>query len=256
MAEKTNSLKDIKIPNSSFYYSSEFKKDWINDIPVAYAMDIALENYFSGVFEFPLDRIIYATNDYTFYERERKNDGNLNLPYMSYARIGYSETDREWMNNYGHLIGLRGCDSDVISLGKNLRYFPIKMEYEGIVCFSQQKDLEYAYRKIAYESANETIIYPQLESSDGTIIRNVGIFNVDIEFNPSFNESEWLEKNRIFTLGLDFSCDTYLIMSDSEKISVAKSVELEFITAKKLNRENSEESVPPMVILNEYFGNV
>ena len=49
---------------------------------MVYSMDIYLEKYFSEVLNFPLDRIIYASNEYFFIERGIKNCGYLNIKFI------------------------------------------------------------------------------------------------------------------------------------------------------------------------------
>ena len=60
-----------------FYYGEQMKS-WANT-PMAYALDIAIENYFGNTLEFPLDRIIYASNEYCFRERTRLNKGDMTI---------------------------------------------------------------------------------------------------------------------------------------------------------------------------------
>lgn len=261
----TNSNSHYLTKSSSFYYGEQFKS-WAN-IPMGYALDIEIENFFGNVLEFPLDRIIYASNEYCFRERTRKNEGDLNLPFMNYYRTGFGESERPWFNDYSNRFGMIDVQNKFTSLmGGKMKIYPITMEYEASVFFGQDKDCQYAMNKLLFEGSNETIIYPQIEMNNGDIIKNIGIVGLDLEYMPNYQESDWLEQNRIWSIGINFNVTTFMIGEfntnptgeyDSHGnpmgIKVAKSVLLQFFSAKKLNYENYNES-EQMEWLIEYFG--
>lgn len=242
MAEQTNIINTIKIPNSSLFYSKEFNENWVNDKTYVYALDIEFENYIKDVLNFPLTRIIYAQNAYTFYERERKNDGLLNLPYLNYYRTGYSEADRPWFNNWANRLYPLSNDEQIHALGQKIKIFPIKVEYEATCFFSQQKDMEYAYTQLMFEASNETIIYPIVETTNGDTVKNIGIVSFDLEYNPNFEEFDYLEKNKIFSIGMDFNIDTFMYVGDTSNITLAKEIVEEFVSAKELNKDDIDKS--------------
>ena len=246
------------ITRSSPFYYGEQMKHWAST-PMSYAIDIAIENHFSKSLEFPLDRIIYASNEYCFRERTRKNEGDLNLPFLNYYRVGYNKSEREWFNDYSNRFGLIDRQNKFTSiLGGKMRIYPITIQYEATVFFAQNKDCEYAMNKLLFDASNETTIEPQLETNDGDIIKNSGLVNFDLEYNPTYQESDWLEQNRIWTIGIDFSVTTFMIGNfdtNPDNLHVAKSVLLEFFSAKKLNYENYMDSEQMEMLLVEYFGN-
>lgn len=246
-----------------FYYGNQMKS-WANT-PMVYSLDIAIENHFSSILELPLDRIIYASNEYCFRERTRKNNGDLNLPFVNYYRTGYEKSEREWFNNYSNKYGLIDRENKFTSLlGGRLRVYPITITYEATAFFSQNKDCEYAMNKLLFEDSNETILNPQLETDKGDIIENIAIFDSDLSYNPTYQESDWLEQNRIWTIGIDFSVTTFMIgnfnpLPDRDAngnpmpLHVAKSVLLQFFCAKKLNYQDYMKSERMEWILSEYF---
>lgn len=238
-----------------FYYGNQMKS-WAN-VPMSYAQDIAIENYFSQVLELPLDRIIYASNEYCFRERTRKNKGELNLPFFNYYRKGFEPTDRPWFNNYANKFGMLDTYNKFTSaLGGKIKLYPITMNYEGTVFYAQDKDNLYAVNKLLYESSNETKIYPQIETNDGTIIKNIGIVDFNIDYMPNYQESDWLEQNRIWSIGVDFSVQTFMIGEfdgNPNNLHVAKKVVLEFFTAKKFDYSDYNNSEQLQWVLKEYF---
>ena len=252
----TNSNPHFMTRSQPFYYGEQMKS-WANT-PMSYAIDIAIENRLGKTLEFPLDRIIYASNEYCFRERTRRNEGELNLPFLNYYRVGFDDADRPWKNDFSNRFGLIDRENKFTSLmGGKMRIYPITISYEATAFFGQNKDCEYAMNKLLFDSSNETIINPQVETNEGDIIKNAGVMNFDIEYNPNYQESDWLEQNRIWTIGLDFTVTTYMIGKfdqNPDGLRVAKKVLLEFFTAKKLNYENYKESERMEILLSEYFG--
>ena len=247
------------IKNKSYYYKDTFDSYWSANSVVAYALDLKIDEWVQNVLQFPSDRIIYASNDFTFRERTRnKKDnpisvGSLDLPYLSYYRTGYSECDREWWNNYANLFGVLDIANERYEskVGK-IRLTPVKVEYEATAFFSQEKDCEYALTEILHDASNETILFPELYVDENYTLKNIAIFNNDIEFNPEFNENDWLEQNKIFTISMNWSFDTFLIIGCDNNVSIAEEVIMEFISAKKLSKPNISESEAKEVFI-EYF---
>lgn len=242
--------------SSSFYYGNQMNH-W-SAVPISYSVDIAVEYLFSEVLEFPLDRIIYASNDYCFRERTRVNKGELNLPFMNYYRTGYDYSSRRWFNDFSNRFWLQDSQNERTTLmGGKMKIYPIEIQYEGTVFFAQNKDCEYAMNKLLYVNSNETIITPKLEFGDGNILENAGVFNLDVDYNPEYQENEWLEKNRIWTIGLEFSVRTFMIGQfdrNPDNLRIAKSVLLEFFSAKKINYESPMDSPQLEMLLSTYFG--
>ena len=261
----TNSNSHYITRSSPFYYGEQMKS-WANT-PMVYALDIAIENHLSKTLELSLDRIIYASNEYCFRERTRKNEGDLNLPFLNYYRKSFGKSNREWFNDYSNRFGLIDRENKFTSLlGGRLRVYPISISYEATVFFAQNKDCEYAMNKLLFEDSNETILNPQIETDKGDIIENIAIFNSELEYMPNYQESDWLEQNRIWSISLDFEVDTFMIgnfnpFPDKDAngnpmpLHVAKSVLLEFFSAKKINYDDYKKSEQIEWLLERYFEN-
>lgn len=238
------------IQNKSFYYKDDFENNWSADSIASYALDISIDSWLQSVLKFPSDRIIYASNDYTFRERTRnRKDGNpitvgsLDLPYVSYYRTGYSECERAWWNKYANRCGVLDVANENYeqTTGK-MKLAPVRAEYEATIFFSQQKDCEYALTRLLYENSDETILYPELVVNNETTVKNIAIMENDIEFNPEFNENDWLEQNKIFTISMNWAFDTFLIIGRDLNVSIAEEVILDFLSAKKLSKPDITKS--------------
>ena len=260
LCQKTNICKKDNTPTSGkhpshFFYNKEYSANWLNDNLLSYAINIEIEKLFCQTLKFDMNRIIYSSNDNSMYKREEKNCGKLNLPYLSYHQTGYSDADRDWFNNWANLQYPLSHNNDIVKLGQKIKIFPVKLEYEGVVVFDQHKDMDYAYKQLAYVKSNETILFPQLESTEH-IVKNIGIFNIDIDYNPSYAEKDWLVNNKIYTLGLDFSVDTFQIMGDLSPFAIAKSALAEFIVGKYQLDKNNVLETNSSILLSDYFEEV
>lgn len=215
---------------NNFYYQNEFKSNLI-PAPDVYSVDIALEDFLSKILDFPLNRIIYASNENCLRERTRLNDGLLKLPFLNYHKIGYSENDRQWFNNRSNMYRFVPDDLN-IKLDTYVKYFPIKIEYECTVFFDQDKDKELAMKKLMYEASNESFIKPEITLSNGDTLMIPCVVNLDLDFEPNYTEQDWLENNKIHTIGISIECNTIMVITGNNKTGIATSTALEFLVKK------------------------
>lgn len=67
---------------------------------------------------------------------------------------------------------------------------------------------------------------------NGTVytFKNIVIYDAEPHVNSSYTEKDWLEKNKVQTITLDISCQTWLIAEDdNHKYSVTKKVIFDFL---------------------------
>ena len=231
---------------NSFYYQNEFNSNLI-PAPDVYSVDIALENFLCKILDFTPDRIIYASNDNCLRERTRLNKGLLKLPFLNYHKTSYSENDRQWFNNRSNMNRFVPDDLN-IKLGTYVKYFPIKIEYECTVFFDQDKDKELAIKKLMYGASNESFIKPEIMLSNGDSLVIPCVVNYDIDFEPNYTEQDWLENNKIHTIGISIECNTIMVIAGDNKTGIATSVALEFL-AKKYGDDIKDVEVG----IREYF---
>lgn len=236
--------------NESFYGTK------IDDFQnVIYALDLKIiEHYASLVLEDDTSRIIIASNQYAFKERARLNNSNLNLPFMNFWLTDVSpSTDRTLWNNIANIEGLFSNE-----LGTKLRIIPAKLSYEASLWMNRFEDLVYAQTRIMDDDSNETILYPALEIS-GYNVPNPAFLGYNLNFRPNYNEQDWLEQNKIQSLGLDFEFDIVLIVSDSESVYVTREIIFNFLSYSRredlctlLQNTPLDEISPKELIINNY----
>lgn len=247
-------MSDIISP-SNYYYEDKIKDigEFFNS---AYALDIAIETKFANdLFYGDLSRIVYASNEYCFKRRtEMSEDGLLDIPFMNYYLTNISpDTDRFYWKNTSNIQGLLDVDNYVSLLGGKLRVVPIKLEYEATLWFSQDKDLHYATSRVMLEDTNENILYGYLEAPNDTEIKNPAFMNFSFSFKPEYTENEWLESNKITSIGIDLSFDTFLVYLNND-ISISEEVIFNFLSTKgELIKNKDLLLTNPKELLTSYF---
>lgn len=213
-------MSDIISNPTSYYYGSKYRTNnfFFNSI---YSLDIELEKKFADVlFYGDLSRIIYASPEYNFKERGRKNESNLNLPFMSYwLNVISDETDRKLFSNQ---INVDGLDLGLTAANIKPQITPLHLEYDALVFFSQDRDLKYASYLINKLHSNENVVYYYLQV-DGTetVVKIPAFLTYDVSYNPEFKEQDWLEENKIMSIAMTWNIDTLQLNVLNESIDEA-----------------------------------
>lgn len=211
-------IEDTRIGSPNFYYESEFLFPTYALLS-QYALDLAIETTFANMlFYGDLSRIVYASNDYSFQRRtEMSENGLLDVPFMSYYCTGMSlDTNRKLFKNSNQVLPLPDLNNHATNLGYGIKIIPLHLTYEATCFFSQDKDLQYAMSKLLFQSANETIIYGLLNAGKDSlgvenILKNPSFMKSNLEFKPTFSENDFLQKNNLQSIAIDFEFDTYAV---------------------------------------------
>ena len=237
--------------NSNFYYGEEFtNKNFYNSL---IANKIALETHFGELlFRDDLTRIIYSPNDFCFRDRLRKNkneSGDLNIPFMNYylkpSGVNKDTSPRALWNNMNQIQGMLGDYQE--ETGFKFKVIPINLNYEGTVFYSQPFDVFYAQQQLNMKQANENILYSYFDLPNVTVSGydstrlEVPIFiNYEPDYNAIYDQTDWLEENKILTIGMDIEAITFFIFSDDTEVSLSKEVILNFISTKDIDLEGKD----------------
>jgi len=219
-----------------------FKKPFYNNI---LSTNISLYKYLADLFfEGDMGRVVWAGTDMMFRKRQeqlalRKVDnlpkdtlGIMDLPFCSFriTQDGIQpNSQRNWWNPALHVRGMW-----FEQLGKRLRLTPATINYEACFCCNHDSDLYWAQQEQIEDKNHETILesFVDAEAPDGTVhtLKNIVIYDANPHVNSQFSEREWLEKNKIQTITLDISCQTWLILEDEHhRYSVTKKILFDFL---------------------------
>jgi hypothetical protein len=230
-----------KIVDNSYYglQDSNFRNS-------LYCLNEAVESYYANLlFKGDTSRIIVSKNNFALRKRALNDDVNsLNLPFMNYKmKAMQTKTTRPWFNYMSNIDGIY-----VPELNRKLRMSPITIDYECTLWFKRSDDVNYAYQLLTYDSDVETKItyYIKVLNEELPLI---SVVNYNLQLDPTYDEQEWLEKNKIHTIVVDFSIETFFI-KDNLDICVPESIIFEFQTKNSLDEISSEETYQLMI--NKY----
>jgi hypothetical protein len=226
--------------NSDFFYGTEFtEKSFYNNM---LANSIALENHFGELlFRNDLNRIIYSPNEFCFKERLRITQTDLQIPFMNYyikqSGVTNETSPRSLWNNVNQVHGMLGSYQEI--LGFAIKAIPITFQYEATVFYSQPFDTLYAQQRLNMQQANETILYTYYNvphavvSGYDSVQLKVPIFvNYQPEYNPEYDQNDWLEKNQMFTIGIDMEVIGFFLYSDETDIALSNELILNYVASK------------------------
>lgn len=236
-----------RILGGSYHDVSNFRN-------VIFSSILALFEYYENFF-FPgePDRIVYSTTDFAFRRRlqtqklkSTENDlsiNSLNFPFMSFSiqpgGINQAVERSSWKNFPLEREGIMDW-----TIGKKLRLSPLNIDFEATYFTNKTTDMHWAMSEVLWDNTLETIIKPKILIDD-VEFENIGNLSLNSSYNSNYAEKDWLEKNKIQAITLDFSCDTFLIKDQNSSFGIPQTVLFDFIH--KQNIENVDFDNPDEV---------
>ena len=172
---------------------------------------MAIETYFANnLLRSDLSRVIFASENYAFRQRLnlKSKNGNpsiqeLDLPFMRYFWTGnWQIDDRPAVQNA--TAGLVGFPDSSIGF-QNIRFLQGQIIFNCTAFFSRTDDAQLAYETLIWiqNPAPQQFSYGPLTYL-GYAIKIPILFEVEnIQWMPSYNETEWLEKAHIVPINFD-----------------------------------------------------
>jgi len=211
-----------------------------------YTLNIALETYLSNqLFKNDATRIVYSSSEFAFRKRTQElsklgngtNLNNLDLPFLNYKITGIDRSvSRQWWNKP---IVNRGLFID--ELGFKVKCLPVKISYDSTIYFHRDDDLLYAYNQLLWDDGDETKINFSL-MVEGVELGFFSLYMLDnMSYEPTYNETEWLTRNKIHTASLNFTCETVIIKDNLLNFGIPEKVILDFMVMHEVNNDISNE---------------
>jgi hypothetical protein len=236
--------------------------DLSQDIQVLHTINISMINYLATkFFGSDLTRIVYASNAYAFrrrVEQKGKETQGLALPFANIKLVNVQpSTQRPWKN-----MTLEAEGAPSYEIANKLRMTPVTMTYESTMFFSTELESLFSMSTALWDAAMETKILSSADISyqpdvlEPAVIfsfDNIGVLHSDgLGYNQEFMESDWLQKNKIRAIPLNYTLETWLwktpIGVPSPTIAVSKKIILEMYQNNDLN------FVDNLVASVEYIG--
>lgn len=204
---------------SSFYKTKYYKSGSSYMLDVILSTTLELMNYFDNLFFLgDSSRVVYATNAYAFRARSQSLRGqensdlqpnDLSFPFMNFSvrQGGVSLADSVLYSNYQ----LKSSGVYIEELNKKAKLYPIVINFEGTYFTTQMVDAHIVTSRAFEQGALETVLKPSIWYKGQEISNIAKVKFDDIVLDDQYNEADWLEKNRIHTVGFSLSVYTYLV---------------------------------------------
>lgn len=216
--------------------TNEYYKN-VNFLNIMYATDIAMMQHFANLFfHGDMSRVIYSSNAYAFRKRADKNDGNLNLPFINLYMNTYEPGDRLHWNSPMYTKG-----TYIPELGEKVRYAPITLDYEASYWCHTDYDVKYAFSEFLWDTDNKTILAPSVQIKEMDIPFPAHLSYDGLDLNPEYNETDWLERNKIHSASIDFQIETLTLKSNVD-ISIPNKVLFNFVMSQGGDTGSVEEA--------------
>ena len=184
--------------------------DYENFVNIRYAMDIEIEKFLAEKLFFnDVNRIVYSSNEMAFRTRGRQvnNQGDYKFPFLNYWMSNY-----EYDNTFGWYNAVNEKRGTYIEeLNMQVRLMPVVMEYEASFWCNRTDELQYALQQFVYMKTNHVAFTTTFRIPDTTTdLKFIGLFNItSMETNPEYKDTDWLEHNKISSIGLNFQILAY-----------------------------------------------
>lgn len=211
-------------------------KTFLNSVT---ALDIAIENHYGDMlFDGDLSRIIYSSNEQALRNRAKNEKwSNAHLPFMNYklTDLQKNSSEREYWNAALNMYGIY-----LDEVGQYAHVTPVLANYEATVFMHRFDETQFALQKVLWDNDNETILTAQVAAGnpEGSIIDVPAILSYDISYNPQYNESDWLERNNIYTIDMSLEFVLWIIDMDDD-VWVPEEVVFNFASKKNIDTEET-----------------
>lgn len=229
-----------KILATKYYYHKSY-------VPTYYWVYMFLEKWIaSTTFRNDTSRVFMASDDYAFRRRfeltDMSKDYNdieasaLRFPFANYWPLNSGwKADTRPAANTAAMVYL-GLDVGTTHVRASAVTLTIPVQFY----FDREDDARMAYDRLFFYTFNEHYYstdvtygssgrYPDGSKASGSTLAlpiNINVRN--LQFNPSFKESDWLKKNRIFVIKADFECRSYIIFPPDQPDYTADTTSREF----------------------------
>src|SRR5574344_551163 len=206
------------------YYADDRNKF----IDIHTSIKIAIESFLATeLFKGDFSRIQYSNQNICFRKRVENIDSsekdmehikpiNLGLPFASFFQTSdFDDDDRP-----ASIQAAQSIDGEYIeSLGRRLRSTAVKVTYKATAFFARRDDMRMAHQLLYWEKTPKAPIWiynvvlwqgHKLAIPCFITIENIGS-------HTEYQETDWLEKSRIFPLDIEMTVRTYEILIPNVK---------------------------------------
>ena len=191
-------------------------------IDIHQSVKVCLNAFLANLlFKADLKRVIYSKTDIAFrrrieledkgkLENQEYNPISLNLPFANfYQSSDWEPDDRQFVKNAGQAI-FGVYDKNTF---RRIRSIPVMCKYNATIYLSRRDDVRLVQQLFFQEKSPGTDIrlYAKYGWKGQTLLIPVFARINSINTKPDYNQKDWLEKQRIFPVDVEFTIRSYQI---------------------------------------------
>lgn len=186
---------------STYYYVYMRLEEWLKEI----------------IFRNDESRTFLASDEYAFRRRFELTDtsksyndveaSSLQFPFANYWPLNTGwQPDTRVVANPAALVYKGVYEGDT-----KIRAASVALPISITFYYDREDDARMAYEKLLFYTYNEHYYDINVPYAGNTLGIPFILRVNNLRFNPTFNEKDWLNKNRIFTISVEFDIRTYVL---------------------------------------------
>lgn len=186
---------------STYYYVYMRLEEWLKEI----------------IFRNDDSRTFLASDEYAFRRRFELTDtsksyndveaSSLQFPFANYWPLNTGwQPDTRIVANPAALVYAGVYEGDT-----KIRAASVALPISITFYYDREDDARMAYEKLLFYTYNEHYYDINVPYAGNTLGIPFILRVNNLRFNPTFNETDWLNKNRIFTISVEFDIRTYIL---------------------------------------------
>lgn len=199
-----------EISSPSFYNHQGYVRSY-------YAFYRVLEKWLGNIiFRQDLSRVYFASDSQAYRRRFELTDASaeyeslsassLQFPFANYVINGGWKPDTRAGANTAAQLYL-----GVIARSRMLRTMSVQGQLSVTFHFDREDDSRYAYDALMWRSYREFYFTIEQEWYGEQVSVPVFLKVLDLEYAPGFEQADWLEKNRIFTIKATIAARSFIV---------------------------------------------
>lgn len=187
-------------------------------VPGYYYLYKALEDWLAErLFRNDKSRVFCASNDYAFRRRFELTDTSQNYKDLEVSSLRFPFANY-WPQNNGWQVDTRPAANTAALIYTGIYEGTTKIRAAaGAITvpttfyFDREDDARMAYERLYFYTYNEHNYSTEAIFSNQILELPMIITVSNLRFNPSYNETDWLNQNRIFIVSVDMVLRSYIL---------------------------------------------
>ena len=124
---------------------------------------------------------------------------------------------------------------------------PVSLNYEATFWAHRDEEVLYAFSELRFDADSKTTITAYVDIGGIEVPFPGQLSYTNLDFTPKYNEQDWLERNKIHTITLDFAVVTWIMKTNAD-ITIPTKAILSFQATQGLEDTTSHEETVNLII--------